>query len=156
MKATLDFSADLLVTLKKGGTPSDGFFYLRCVRIANDEGGLLTSSFVLPDGNTCFWEESVETSWSESENANEYIVSISGSGVGLEVDENDYPEICSFIAEADAEDPEVLEDVFRVEVAFKHDGDAGEDLVAKQSCESVFEARVELCNDDRWNDLGFD
>lgn len=156
MKAVLSFSAELLLSLKPNISPSDGYFYLRRLRIARDHYAWLTSSFLSAEGNACFWEESLATSWSEADDEGVYMVSLCGSEIGVEVEDEAAADICDFIAEADETDPEILADIFYVEVAFKLDGDADEDLIISQSCRDVFECSIQICDDDHWGDLGYD
>lgn len=140
--------------LKGGDSPSDGFFYISKIRLSGDESPSLTSSFVSEDGNTSFWEEAVEVDWDTTDSDDEYLVSISGSEIGAEIDDEANPELVASVEESADDDD--LEDVFKIEVAFKKDGDSEEDLVVSQEVLSVSEASIEICDDDRWSELGYE
>lgn len=156
MKALLTFSAELRVAFQAGSSPSEGFFYLSRIKVADQDDGWLTSSFLVPGGNACFYEEAVEISWSEDVSGDEYELSLAATELGVEVSEADHPQICAILQRAAELDCAELEELFQVEVVFQTDGDATTDLLTKQQLISVQEAYLEICDEERWSEFGYD
>ena len=149
MNLLASFSGTIRVKLKNDHQPEDGFFYLSSIQL--DDSLTLVSSFIHQNGNCEFWEERVESCWSESSDAGVWDLDVSGQDIGLSVNLSDNPELESSLLSL----IEKCEFQPKVEVSFKVDGDSEEDLVLKQSHSDLDNLEIRGCSEDEWEEEGY-
>ena len=149
MNLLASFSGTIRVKLKNDHQPEDGFFYLSSIQL--DDSLTLVSSFIHQNGNCEFWEERVESCWSESSDAGVWDLNVSGQDIGLSVNLSDNPELESSLLSL----IEKGEFQPKVEVSFKVDGDSEEDLVLKQSHSDLDNLEIRGCSEDEWEEEGY-
>ena len=149
MNLLASFSGTIRVKLKNDHQPEDGFFYLSSIQL--DDSLTLVSSFIHQNGNCEFWEERVESCWSESSDAGVWDLDVSGQDIGLSVNLSDNPELESSLLSL----IEKGEFQPKVEVSFKVDGDSEEDLVLKQSHNDLENLEIRGCSEDEWEEEGY-
>ena len=149
MNLLASFSGTIRVKLKNDHQPEDGFFYLSSIQL--DDSLTIVSSFIHQNGNCEFWEERVESCWSESSDAGVWDLDVSGQDIGLSVNLSDNPELESSMLSL----IEKGEFQPKVEVSFKVDGDSEEDLVLEQSHNELDYLEIRGCSEDEWEEEGY-
>lgn len=149
MNLLASFSGTIRVKLKNDHQPEDGFFYLSSIQL--DDSLTLVSSFIHQNGNCEFWEERVESCWSESSDAGEWDLDVSGQDIGLSVNLSDNSELESSLLSL----IEKGEFKPKVKVSFKIDGDSEEDLVLEQSHNDLDYLKIRVCSEDEWEEEGY-
>ncbi len=149
MNLLASFSGSIRVKLKNDHQPENGFFYLSSIQL--DDKLTLVSSFIHQEGNCEFWEERVDSCWSESSDAGVWDLDISGQDIGLSVNLSNSPELESNLLSL----IEKGEFKPKVRVSFKVDGDSEEDLVSEQSLNDFNHLEIRSCSEDEWEEEGY-
>lgn len=149
MNLLASFSGTISVRLKSDHQPEDGFFYLSSIQL--DDNLTLVSSFIHQEGNCEFWEERVDSSWSESTDAGVWDLDISGQDIGLSINLSNSPELESCLLSA------IEKEEFnpKLRVSFRVDGDSEEDLVLEQSLNDLDYLEIRSCSEEEWEEEGY-